>query len=214
MKKSTYKAFPVQIPRPLLKAFERLKVDPVLVGGAVVEIWTGEREGVFKTSDLDFVGPNFLTGHRIHLLGLEGIEGGDVIGSRHILVGGVPVEFPTGPLGVGDAYLNPEDATVHVTTLAGDRVCCFRPEACVLDRLATVASAFGHFEQYIQALAVAVCQVDQPGWSNTWIEATSHQARLHRLWCFLRAEMESGEAHPERLNEAMAIGWDPVGNQP
>lgn len=182
----------------------------MLVGGAVVEVWTGEREGVFKTMDLDFIGPNFLTANSIHLLGLPGVEGGEVIGSRHILVEGLPIEFPVGPLGVGDADLRIEDATVSITTLSGDRIRCLRPEACVLDRLATVASAYGHSEQYVQSLAVAASQVEQPGWSEAWIESTARQARLHRLWTHLKGELESGEPHPERLEEAMRIGWDPT----
>lgn len=211
---SGFRPFPCHIPRSLVLAFRQLRVDPVLVGGGVVEVWTGEREGVFKTSDLDFVGPDFLTANRIHLLNLEGVEGGEIIGSRHILVEGVPVEFPTGPLGVGDAYLDPEESTVLVSTANGEEVRCLRPEACVLDRLATVASEFGHFEQYIQALAVAVAQCDQPGWSDPWIETTARKARLHRLWSFMRAELDSGQPQTERLDEAMGIGWDLVGYRP
>ncbi|MBI3131662.1 MAG: hypothetical protein HYZ13_10080 [Acidobacteria bacterium] len=203
--------FPFHVPRPLIRAFSQLGVEPVLVGGAVVEVWTGEREGVFKTMDLDFVGPEVLTAHRIHLLHLEGVEGGEVIGSRHLLIEGIPVEFPTGPLGIGDAYLNLRDATLQIPTREGDQIRCLRPEACVLDRLATVASEFGHFEQYIQALAVAVAQSNQPGWSDSWIEALSKQARLHRLWAFMRQELESGQPQAERLDEAMSLGWDPLG---
>jgi len=69
-----------------------------------VEVWTGEREGVFKTSDLDFIGPDFLTAYKIQE---AGIEGSQAVNSRHILVESVPVEFPVGPLGVGDALLDP-----------------------------------------------------------------------------------------------------------
>lgn len=209
-----FRPFSFHIPRSLVRAFQQLNVHPVLVGGGVVEVWTGEREGVFKTSDLDFVGPDFLTANSIHLLKLEGVEGGEVIGSRHILVEGIPVEFPTGPLGVGDAYLDPEESTVVVQTIAGDKIRCLRPEACVLDRLATVASEFGHFEQYIQALAVAAAQCNQPSWSDPWIEATAKKARLHRVWSFMKAELESGQPQTERLDEAMGIGWDSIGYQP
>jgi hypothetical protein len=60
-----------------------------------VETWTGERDGVFKTADLDFVGPEFLTAHSIQLLGIEGVEGGEPVGSRHILVEGVLLSKPT-----------------------------------------------------------------------------------------------------------------------
>ena len=80
----------------------------------------------------------------------------------------------------------------------------------MLDRLATVAAEFGHFEQYIQALAVAVTQSNEPGWSDTWIERTAMAARLHRLWTFMKAELESGQPQEERLDEAMRIGWDPL----
>ena len=101
-----------------------------------MEVWTGEREGVFKTSDLDFIGPDFLTAYKIQEAGIEGAQ---AVNSRHILVEGVPVEFPVGPLGVGDALLDPMDATVLVPTLLGDEIRCLRPEACVLDRLTAVA---------------------------------------------------------------------------
>ncbi len=212
--KPGFSPFPIHIPRQLIRAFRKLDVDPVLVGGGVVEVWTGEGEGVFKTSDLDFVGPDAQTANSIHLLGLEAVEGGDVVGSRHVLVEGVPVEFPTGPLGVGDAYLDTRESTVVVPTISGDMIRYLRPEACVLDRLATVASEFGHFEQYIQALAVAVAQCNQPGWSDPWMEVTAKKARLHRIWSFMKVELESGQPQTERLDEVMGLGWDPIGYHP
>ncbi|WP_005032723.1 hypothetical protein [Holophaga foetida] len=203
-----YRAYPIHVPQALLAAFRKLGVDPILVGGAVVEVWTGRRDGVFHTADLDFIGPDFLTAYQVQKVNPDGIE---AISGRHVWVESVPIEFPMGPLGIGSALLDPATATVEVKTLAGDTIRCFRPEACVLDRLTAVAYEYGHFEQYIQALAVASAQCGEPDWSHDWIEATAREARLSRLWAYVADEIASGETRQERLDEAMRIGWDPLG---
>lgn len=47
----------IGVPSALLNAFEQLKADAALVGGAAGQVWVGQREGLFATGDLDFITP-------------------------------------------------------------------------------------------------------------------------------------------------------------
>jgi hypothetical protein len=123
------------------------------------------------------------------------------------VVDGVAVEFPSGPLAVGDRILSEEEGAVQVPTAVGEKVLCLRPEACVLDRLAWVAG--DQLETaYVQALAVAAAQSTQSGWGENWIEEAARDARLSRLWDHLRAELRSGRPKPEALGRVLRLGWD------
>ncbi len=194
------KPHPLAVPHSLIMAFQRLKARPVLVGGKAVQVWTGLQDGLFQTYDLDFV--TSLRVEDFPALGL-GIEAS----GRHVVVEGQPVEFPTGPLAVGDLQLDPESDAVEIPTSAGDRIRCLRPEACVLDRLAQVA-AWKVAEAYTQALAVAAAQVAQPGWDHAWIEEASRKAGLRKLWSLLKQELERDLPTEGALDEALRLGWD------
>ena len=81
------RATPLHVPQRLLEAFRALKVDPVLSGGAALQIWTGRFDDIFMTPDLDMVS---------HLQVRELIEHGINIekSGRHAIVDGVAVELP------------------------------------------------------------------------------------------------------------------------
>ena len=196
-----YAPNPIQVPSALLDAFELLKAEAVLVGGSAVQVWVGKRDGVFATLDLDFITPLNIKDLARAGIRLEGQAG------RHAMVDGIPIEFPAGPLAVGDHVYSPGDASVQVPTLEGRPILCLRPEASVLDRLAWVAG--DRLEvAYAQALAVAACQSRQLEWDDAWIKRVAARARLGKQWKHLQRDLASGNPGLAGLERAVGIGWD------
>ncbi len=191
---------PVDVPRRLIQAFSALNAHPILVGGKAVQVWTGLTEGLFQTFDLDFI--TSLRVEDLVNLGL-GLEPS----GRHVWVDGLPVEFPSGPLAVGDLQLDPLQDTREVATAGGDIILCVRPEACVLDRLAQVA-AWQVAEAYAQAAAVAAAQAGQPGWDKGWIEQAAQRAGLRKIWTLLKGELDKDHPSEAAMDEALRLGWD------
>lgn len=145
---------PIGVPKALLDTFELLEAEAVLVGGSAVQVWVGKRDGIFATGGLNFI--THLTVQDLAKAGLhaEGSSG------RHVMVEGVPIEFPSGPLAVGDHVFAPGEAATPVPTMEGRPILCLRPEASVLDRLTWVSG--DQLEvAYAQALGVAVSQFGQ-----------------------------------------------------
>ena len=195
-----YAPVPIGVPSTLLDAFEQLKADAVLVGGSAVQVWVGQREGIFATGDLDFI-----THLSVSALGQAGIRVEKTWG-RHVVVDGVPIEFPTGPLAVGDHVFEKGEASTLVPTVEGRPILCLRPEASVLDRLTWVAG--DRLEvAYAQALAVAVCQFRQLDWAGDWLDATARKAGLNKLWMHLKGDLASGAPTAKGLSRALKIGW-------
>ena len=192
------RATPLHVPQRLLEAFRALKVDPVLSGGAALQIWTGRFDDIFMTPDLDMVS---------HLQVRELIEHGINIekSGRHAIVDGVAVEFPSGDLAVNDLYLDRKADTVLVPTLTGDRIRCIRPEACVLDRLTQVVVGKVR-AAFLQAAAVVVAQSGTPGWDADWIERSAVKAGLSRIWTHLKADLENPSE--DGIDRAVEIGTD------
>ncbi len=195
-----YAPSPISVPTALLDGFERLEAKAVLVGGAAVQVWVGRRDGIFATGDLDFI---------THLTVSDLVQAGVCLtpaSGRHVVVDGMPIEFPSGPLGVGDYIYTPGEASVEVPTLDGRPIFCLRPEASVLDRLAWVAG--DQLEVgYAQALAIAASQYRQMDWDDGWIETTSVKASLGKLWRHLKKDMASGAPGVSGLDRALRIGW-------
>lgn len=194
-------AFAVPVPPRLLAAFRDLQVEPVLSGGAAVQVWTGRADDLFRTADLDFI-----THIQVRELVNAGLD--CQIDGRHALVDGVPIEFPGGPLGVGDLDLDPVRDTDLVPTTSGGSVRCIRPEACVLDRLALVAGSQTR-SAFLQAAAVVVTQAGQAAWDQDWIDAGAQAARLGRLWDLLKQVLERGNPSELDMDQAIRLGWDP-----
>lgn len=172
-------------------------------GGAAVQVWTGRVDGPFLTGDLDFI-----TSINLSDLGREGLP--LEASGRHIVVEGVPVEFPSGPLAVGDCYLDPSTCVARVPVAPEGSILCLRPEACALDRLTWVAGE-GLQTTYLQALGVILEQATLPGWDARWASETARVAGLAKLWRFTTADAEeirAGRPNPAALAKAVAIGWD------
>jgi hypothetical protein len=183
-----------------MNAFEHLKAEAVLVGGSAVQVWVGKQDGIFATGDLDFI-----THLSVRDLAKAGLQVEESLG-RHVVVDGIPIEFPTGPLAVGDYVFTKGEASVPVPTLEGRPILCLRPEASVLDRLAWVAG--DHLEvAYAQAIAVAVSQFSQLEWDGDWIERVAIKAGLRKLWKHLKTDLASGAPSLAGLNRALKIGW-------
>jgi hypothetical protein len=191
-------AFPIHVPKRLLEAFQTLGAEPVLSGGAAVQVWTGRSEGLFATQDLDFI-----THLRTTDLERAGIALED--SGRHALVDGVALEFPPGPLAVADLYLDSREDTVLVPTLSGEGFRCIRPEACTLDRLA-MAAGWKVPEAFLQAAAVVITQAQNPAWDEEWMDRSASKAGLGRIWAYLKTVLERGHPTPEDLDQAMQIG--------
>lgn len=192
---------PPEVPRRLLEAFDRLGVEPILVGGSAVQVWAGRKDGAFVTHDLDFLAP----------IGIADLakEGLPFAGGRHIEVDGVPVEFPSGPLAVGDLLLSEKDDVVPIPTASNGQILCIRPEACVLDRLAWVAGDRLP-TAYPQALGVALAQSRHPGWDWGWGDHAAEMAGLSKQWKHLREDiwsLEAGRPDPEAILKALRLGW-------
>ena len=163
-------------------------------------MWVGQREGIFATGDLDFI-----THLSVKDLAKAGIHVEEAWG-RHVVVDGIPIEFPTGPLAVGDHVFEKGEATTLVPTVEGRPILCLRPEASALDRLAWVAGVQLEVA-YAQALAVAVNQSRQVDWDGDWIDAIASKAGLGKLWRHLKGELASGAPTEEGLSRALKIGW-------
>lgn len=194
---------PPEVPARLLAAFRRLGVEPILVGGTAAQVWAGRRDGVFFTGDLDLLAP-------IRPSDLESAGIALERSGRHAVVDGIPVEFPSGPLAVGDLVLDPEADVVSVPTRGQGSILCIRPEACTLDRLAWVAGDRS-LPAYQQALGVAFAQQDRPGWNEAWMSKAAPEAGLGKLWRHLAADLralKSGRPDPRRALEALHLGWD------
>ena len=195
-----YAPYPIGVPGALVDAFETLHADAVLVGGAAVQVWVGKQDGIFATGDLDFI-----THLSVGDLARAGLHVQAPLG-RHLVVDGVPVEFPTGPLAVGDYVFRGGEASVQVPTLGGRSIVCFRPEASVLDRLTWVAGDALEVA-YAQALAVAASQFGQLDWDGRWIDDIAQKAQLGKLWQHLKKDLASGKPGLAGLEHAMKLGW-------
>lgn len=195
-----YAPSPILVPKALLDAFERLGAEAVLVGGSAVQVWVGRRDGIFATGDLDFI-----THLTVGDLAKAGLQVGAPLG-RHGVVDGIPIEFPTGPLAVGDYVFTKGEASVSIPTVEGRPILCLRPEASVLDRLAWVAG--DQLEvAYAQALGVAASQFTQLEWDDGWIDRVATKAGLGKLWRHLKKDLASGSPGIAGLERAMKIGW-------
>jgi hypothetical protein len=195
-----YAPSPIGVPKALLDAFELLKADAVLVGGSAVKVWVGKHDGIFATGDLDFI-----THLTVKDLAKAGLHAEEPLG-RHLVVEGIPIEFPTGPLAVGDYVFAKGEASIRVPTLEGRPILCLRPEASVLDRLAWVAGDRLDVA-YAQALGVTVSQFGQIAWDGDWIDQVATKANLGKLWRHLKKDLASGSPGVSGLDLAIKIGW-------
>lgn len=108
-------------------ALEKKDISAVLVGGAVVSIYT---ENAYESKDLDFISP---AEHKnisqvMLTLGFKR-EGRNFLHDQTTLT----VEFPTGPIGIGDRVPVKPEGKIKVGTTT---VIMLSPTQSVMDRLA------------------------------------------------------------------------------
>lgn len=109
---------------------KRKGIDTVLVGGAVVSIYT---EGAYESGDLDLILTNYFVTNLPQIMKEIGFEKTKTRHYIHPECFHLFVEFPTGPLEIGDD-INVVPAEVEVE---GQKIKLLTPTDCVKDRLAT-----------------------------------------------------------------------------
>ncbi len=125
-------------------------IESVLVGGAVVAVYS---KGAYKSGDLDFiVGKLELEKVQsvLEKIGFQKIRGRHY---EHPECQHMIIEFPPGPLSIGDDYkIRPAAVTVE-----GKKIKIFSPTDCIRDRLASYIH-FNAKECLEQAILVARVQ--------------------------------------------------------
>lgn len=119
--------------------------DAVLVGGAVVSIYT---DGAYESGDLDFIIQNLSKEKLPKVMRKIGFikKGKDYI---HPECGHLFIEFPSGPLGIGDDY----DIKAAEQEVEGTKIKILSPTDCIKDRLASYIY-WGSIECFEQAVMV------------------------------------------------------------
>ena len=143
--KITRQTAPDAVAAVVCDAFLRRGIETTLTGGTVVSIYTGPW---YVSQDIDFVCAGLSTDIAAVMRGL----GFELEAGRHWRHPANPfiVEFPPGPLAVGDALVT----EIAERTINGLRLRLLTPTDCVRDRL----SAWFHWKDeksFAQALAVA-----------------------------------------------------------
>lgn len=125
--KITSKTTRLELAGLISKAFNEKNLTAVLVGGAVVSIYT---ENAYESKDLDFISPadNKIINEIMKNLGFKR-EGKNFLHSSTTLT----VEFPTGPIGIGDRVPVTPEGKIQVD---GIKVTLLSPTQSVMDRLA------------------------------------------------------------------------------
>lgn len=111
----------------ITKALAEKGISCVLVGGSVVSIYTDNK---YESRDLDFISPadhqeikKVMTGLGFHSVGKDFVHSATEF----------TVEFPTGPIGLGDRAPVKPEGEIRVKDT---KVTLLSPTQCVMDRLA------------------------------------------------------------------------------
>ncbi|OFZ21707.1 MAG: hypothetical protein A2X94_15555 [Bdellovibrionales bacterium GWB1_55_8] len=125
-------------------------VDSVLVGGAVVAIYS---QGAYRSGDLDMIVARSelpKVDAVLATLGFQKVRGRHF---EHPDCAHIIIEFPAGPISIGDDYkIQPKEVEVE-----GSKIKIFTPTDCVRDRLASYIH-FDARECLDQAVLVATRQ--------------------------------------------------------
>lgn len=136
-------------------------IESVLVGGAVVSIYSS---GAYRSGDLDFIVSALFKGRLPQAMASIGFQkkGRHYI---HLQCAHLFVEFPPGPLAIGDdTSIQPDKKTVHEGLIK-----ILSPTDCIRDRLAS----FIHFKSrdaLDQAVLVARSQPFDINRIRSWCE--------------------------------------------
>jgi hypothetical protein len=152
-------------------------VDTILVGGAVVAIYT---EGLYRSGDLDLVQLSYLNQRIPELMKEIGFE---VQGGRHYKhprLRHLIIEFASGPPGIGDdTKIRPAEIQYDGTTIK-----LYSPTDCIRDRLAS----YIHFKA-LDCLEQAVLVAKKHPFDRTKV----------KKWCRSEGAPEAFEAFEKRL---------------
>jgi hypothetical protein len=122
-------------------------IDTLLVGGAVVAIYT---KGIYRSGDLDFVLLSYLNDHLPEAMAEIGFKISKSRHYSHPKCKHLIVEFASGPPGIGDDHkIKPIERKIQ-----GQTIKLFSPTDCVRDRLASFIH-FGARDCLEQAVLVA-----------------------------------------------------------
>jgi hypothetical protein len=122
-------------------------IDTVLVGGAVVAVYT---EGAYRSGDLDFVLLGYLNEKLPQFMAEIGFSVSESRHYSHPKCKHLIVEFLSGPPGIGDDYkIKPDEVKSH-----GQSIKIYSPTDCIRDRLASYIH-FNARECLDQAVMVA-----------------------------------------------------------
>jgi hypothetical protein len=134
-----------ELARIIAEHLQNQGIEVVLVGGLAVEIYT---ENLYLTKDIDMVNTNYQSGRQLNNAMAE--LGFSKKGRIYVNpTTDISVEFPTGPLSVGDDAIT----TVTVAIVANGQIPILRVSDVIKDRLA----AYVHWrdrQSLVQALAI------------------------------------------------------------
>lgn len=157
---------------------ESAGINSVLSGGAVVSIYTNN---AYESDDLDFISPASTSKIAEAMASLGFDRKGRMFvhpQSRYY------VEFPAGPLAIGDELIRPNEVGVKRTGAGTIRL--LTPTQCVMDRLA----AYFHWndlQSLDQALMVASRQKISIGKLDSWAKREGATDKLQTFKQRLRA---------------------------
>ncbi|MEO5716914.1 MAG: hypothetical protein ABIT37_25765 [Luteolibacter sp.] len=150
-------------------------IHSILVGGAVVAIYT---EGLYRSGDLDMVPDDFQKSKIPGVMESIGFMPGKSRHYRNPECNHLFIEFPPGPVELGDEYrIVPDEILVEGRTIR-----LLSPTDCVKDRLA----AYIHWKRracYDQALLVCRRQKERVDLKNVgkWCEREGGSAAFKEL---------------------------------
>lgn len=152
-------------------------IDTVLVGGAVVAVYT---DGAYRSGDLDFVLITYLNRKLPQVMKEIGFEVRESRHYSHVLCKHLIVEFVSGPPGIGeDTRIIPAEVKIEGTTIK-----LYSPTDCIRDRLAS----FIHFKA-MECLEQAVLVAQRHPFDRTKV----------RKWCTEEGTPEVFKAFEEKL---------------
>ncbi|HMW47225.1 MAG TPA: nucleotidyltransferase, partial [Cellvibrionaceae bacterium] len=137
----------IELARIIAEHLQDQGIEVVLVGGLAVEIYT---ENIYLTKDIDVVNTNYASSRHLNtaMAQLGFAKKGRIYVNPTT---DITVEFPTGPLSVGDELIT----RVTVAQLATGQIPILQVSDIVKDRLA----AYFHWrdrQSLVQALAILV----------------------------------------------------------
>lgn len=152
-------------------------IDTVLVGGAVVAVYT---DGAYRSGDLDFVQISYLNRKLPQAMKEIGFEVRESRHYRHPLCKHLIVEFVSGPPGIGeDTRIVPAEVKVEGTTIK-----LYSPTDCIRDRLAS----YIHFKA-LECLEQAVLVAERHPFDRAKV----------KKWCISEGAPEAFKAFEEKL---------------